>query len=260
MPLEFHQVDAFADQPFSGNPAMVYRLEQWLDDELMQRIAAEHNLAETAFVVREEAAWRIRWFTPTTEVPLCGHATLATAHVLFEVYREPGDRLAFTCHSGTLAVTREHGRLALDFPAAPSRVIAEPAGLAQMLGQTPVAVLDASQLLVVLESEDAVRACAPDLKALAGLAWDAVIVTAGGREFDFVSRNFAPALGIDEDPVTGSAHCILIPYWAERLGRPVLQAYQGGRRGGRLWCRLQGDRVKIAGHAVLVGSGRLHLG
>ncbi len=259
MPLDYHQVDAFASEPFTGNPAVVYRLDQWLDDGLMQRIAAEHNLAETAFVVREGAVWHIRWFTPTTEVPLCGHATLASAHVLVEAYGEPGRRLEFVCRSGALAVEREGERLVLDFPAPPATPIDPPAGLAEALGQTPQAVLDAPQLLVVLESEEAVRACAPDMAALKQLPWGLVIVTAKGRERDFVSRCFAPRIGIDEDPVTGSAHCILVPYWAERLGKTDLEAYQGGARGGRLWCRLEGGRVRIGGHAITVASGRLHL-
>lgn len=259
MPLEFHQVDAFSDRPFAGNPATVYRLEHWLDSALMQQIAAEHNLAETAFVVKEGAAWRIRWFTPTAEVPLCGHATLASAHVLFECYGEPGERIDFIYTGGTLAVSREGDRLVLDFPCQRPTPIAVPEGLAAILGQTPVAVLDAPQLLVLLESEAAVRACCPDLRALARLPRNAVIVTAPGQDVDFVSRNFAPAVGIDEDPVTGSAHCILTPYWTQKLGKSELSAYQGGKRGGFLWCRLDGERVKIAGHAYLVSSGRLHL-
>lgn len=259
MPLDYHQVDAFASEPFTGNPAVVYRLDQWLDDGLMQRIAAEHNLAETAFVVREGAVWHIRWFTPATEVPLCGHVTLASAHVLVEAYGEPGRRLEFVCRSGALAVEREGERLVLDFPAQPATPVDPPAGLAEALGQTPQAVLDAPQLLVVLESEEAVRACAPDMAALKQLPWGLVIVTAKGRERDFVSRCFAPGIGIDEDPVTGSAHCILVPYWAERLGKTDLEAYQGGARGGRLWCRLEGERVRIGGHAITVASGRLHL-
>lgn len=259
MSLEFHQVDAFSDRPFAGNPAAIYRLDHWLDDSLMQQIAAEHNLAETAFVVKEGAAWRIRWFTPTAEVALCGHATLASAHVLFECYGEPGERIDFIYAQGALAVSREAGRLVLDFPCQQPTPIAVPEGLAEVLGQTPVAILDAPQLLVLLESEAAVRACSPDLRALAQLPWPAVIITAPGQAVDFVSRNFAPAVGIDEDPVTGSAHCILTPYWAQQLGKTELTAYQGGARGGFLWCRLEEPRVKIAGHAHLVSSGRLHL-
>lgn len=257
MSLRFHQVDAFTDKPFAGNPAVVYRLDQWLDEALMQQIATEHNLAETAFVVKEGAAWRIRWFTPTTEVPLCGHATLASAHALFECHGEPGERIDFIYAGGDLSVSREGDRLVLDFPSHVPTPIVEPEGLAQILGQTPVTVLDAPQLLVVLESEAAVRACNPDLRALAQLPWPAVIVTAKGEAVDFVSRNFAPAVGIDEDPVTGSAHCILTPYWTQQLGKSQLSAYQGGKRGGFLWCRLKGERVEIAGHARVVSSGEL---
>jgi len=259
MPLAFHQIDAFSDRPFRGNPAVVYRLDAWLEDELMQRIAAEHNQAETAFSVREGDAWRIRWFTPECEVPLCGHATLATAHALFELYGEPGERIDFVCLSGALAVTREDGRLVLDFPA----MRLEPAPLAErvgaILGQRVLAVQVGKELLAELESEQAVRDCKPDLAALAQLPGLGVIVTASGREHDFVSRYFAPGIGIDEDPVTGSTHCILAPYWAERLDKPELSALQCSARGGELHCRLQGERVKIAGQAVLVASGQLFI-
>lgn len=257
MQLDFHQVDAFSDRPFAGNPAMVYRLEAWLDDDLMQRIAAEHNLAETAFVVREGAAWHIRWFTPACEVPLCGHATLASAHVLFAVYGEAGERLDFTCQSGALAVSREGERLVLDFPAQylqPAELAEE---VAQILGQRVLSVQVGKELLAELESEQTLRACTPDLKALVKLPGLGVIATARGERHDFVSRYFAPGLGIDEDPVTGSAHCILTPYWAERLGKRELSAFQCSARGGELHCRLEGERVKIAGQAVLVASGRL---
>lgn len=259
MQLEFHQIDAFTDRPFRGNPAVVYRLDAWLEDELMQRIAAEHNQAETAFTVREGSGWRIRWFTPACEVPLCGHATLATAHALFELYGEAGERLQFSCLSGDLSVGREAGRLVLDFPAMwlqPADMAAE---VAVILGQPVQAVQVGKELLALLESEQAVRDCQPDLAALAKLPGLGVIVTATGCEHDFVSRYFAPGIGIDEDPVTGSTHCILAPYWAERLGKAELSAYQCSARGGELHCRLQGERVKIAGQAVLVASGKLFL-
>ena len=259
MSLEFHQVDAFTDQPFRGNPAVVYRLDAWLDDELMQRIAAEHNQAETAFVVREGQQWHIRWFTPTTEVPLCGHATLATAHVLFEVYGEPGARLDFTCMSGALAVSREQGRLELDFPVSQAGNAIGTDELERALGQSVVAAYEGKELLVVLASEQDVRDCKPDLPALARLPGLGVIVTAQGEQHDFVSRYFAPGIGIDEDPVTGSTHCVLTPYWAGRLGKRELSAYQCSARGGELHCRLEGERVKIAGQAVLVASGTLFL-
>ncbi|BAQ76535.1 PhzF family phenazine biosynthesis protein [Pseudomonas sp. Os17] len=259
MQLEFQQIDAFSDQPFAGNPAMVYRLDAWLDDALMQQIAAEHNLAETAFVVREAQGWRIRWFTPATEVPLCGHATLASAYVLFELYGEPGPRIEFLSRSGPLSVTREGGLLWLDFPLRSPRRQADAEQVAQILGARVIDLQGAHELLAVLESEQAVRDCRPDLAALAKLPWPGVIVTARGERHDFVSRYFAPAIGIDEDPVTGSTHCCLTPYWAQQLDKQQLSAFQCSARGGELFCRLEGERVKIGGHARLIASGRLHL-
>lgn len=260
MQLEFHQVDAFSDRPFSGNPAMVYRLDAWLADELMQKIAAEHNLAETAFVVREGQSWHIRWFTPTTEVPLCGHATLASAYVLFEVYKESVDRLDFISKSGPLSVSREGERLWLNFPAVVPREVGVTPEVERALGLGVVDVLGSNELFVVLESEQAVLDCQPDMAALAKLPWPGAIVTAQGSRHDFVSRYFAPAIGINEDPVTGSTHCSLIPYWSQRLGKSSLTAYQCSARGGELFCRLEGSRVKIGGNATLVASGKLMLG
>ncbi|MFJ2712152.1 PhzF family phenazine biosynthesis protein [Pseudomonas sp. NPDC087346] len=260
MQLEFHQVDAFSDRPFSGNPAIVYRLDAWLADELMQKIAAEHNLAETAFLVREGSVWHIRWFTPATEVPLCGHATLASAYVLFEVYKEATGRLDFICKSGPLSVTREGARLWLDFPAMEPAAIDMTPDIERALGVRAVEILGANKLFVVLESEQAVLDCKPDMVALAKLPWPGVIITAQGNQHDFVSRFFAPAIGINEDAVTGSAHCSLIPYWAKRLDKTSLSAYQRSARGGELFCRLEGDRVKIGGNATLVASGTLVLG
>jgi PhzF family phenazine biosynthesis protein len=260
MYLEFHQVDAFSDRPFSGNPAMVYRLDTWLADELMQRIAAEHNLAETAFVVREAQGWHIRWFTPKTEVPLCGHGTLAAAHVLFTVYAEPSEQIDFFCKSGALSVSREGDRLLVDFPAMIPHEVGVTLELERALGTSVVDALGSVELLVVLESEQAVRDCKPDMAALAQLPWPGVIVTARGEQHDFVSRYFAPAIGIAEDPVTGSTHCALVPYWSNRLHKDVLNAYQCSERGGALFCRLEGDRVKIGGYATLVASGKLMVG
>ncbi|RON27891.1 isomerase [Pseudomonas frederiksbergensis] len=260
MQLEFHQVDAFSDRPFSGNPAMVYRLDSWLDDELMQKIAAEHNLAETAFLVREGPVWHIRWFTPTTEVPLCGHATLASAYVLFEIDKEPVERLDFICKSGPLSVSREGERLWLDFPAIMPTEVDVTLDIERALGVKAVDVLGSKELFVVLESEQAVLDCQPDMVALAKLPWLGAIVTAKGSKHDFVSRYFAPAIGINEDPVTGSTHCSLIPYWAERLSKSSLTAYQCSARGGELFCQLEGDRVSIGGNATLVASGKLMLG
>lgn len=265
MQLEFHQVDAFATQPFRGNPAMVYRLDHWLDAALMQQIAAEHNLAETAFVVKEGAAWHIRWFTPSAEVPLCGHATLASAHVLFEVYGEPGEVLDFTCLSGALRVTRQGTQLLLDFPVRRAQSGALRAEVEQALGQPVEEVLvlhegqGIQELLAIMANEAAVRACQPDLAAVARLPGLGLLISAPGEQHDFVSRYFAPAIGIDEDPVTGSTHCILTPYWAQRLGKSRLSAFQCSARGGELHCELDGERVKIAGQALLVASGRLLL-
>lgn len=259
MHLEFHQVDAFSERPFAGNPAMVYRLDSWLSDELMQQIAAEHNLAETAFVVADGAQWQIRWFTPTTEVPLCGHATLASAHVLLDVYKVPSDRLVFQSQSGPLSVSREQGLLLLDFPRIDPEPVNEPLPVAEALGCPVVEVLQTKELLVVLESEQAVRNCSPDMAAVAKLPGLGVIVTARGEQHDFVSRYFAPGIGIPEDPVTGSTHCCLIPYWAERVGKTEMRAFQRSSRGGELFCRLEGERVKIGGYARRVASGTLSL-
>lgn len=262
MQLAYYQVDAFSDRPFSGNPAMVYRLDAWLTDELMQLIAGEHNLSETAFIVREAQGWHIRWFTPTSEVPLCGHATLACAHVLFEVYGETADSIVFVGKTGPLSVTRENGRLMLDFPAMPPSEVGVTVDIKRALDTEVVDVLGSAELLVVLESEQAVRDCKPDLAAIARLPWPGVIITARGDNdrHDFVSRYFAPAIGIAEDPVTGSTHCALIPYWSARLNKSILSAYQCSGRGGELFCRLEGDRVKIGGYATLVASGTLTLG
>ncbi|MCH7415992.1 PhzF family phenazine biosynthesis protein [Pseudomonas mosselii] len=259
MQLHFHQVDAFSDRPFAGNPAMVYRLDQWLEDGLMQQVAAEHNLAETAFVVAEDDGYRIRWFTPCTEVPLCGHATLASAHVLFDVYAEQAPRLDFKSRSGLLSVSRENGRLWLDFPRIDPQPLTEPVAVAEALGCEVREVYQTRELFVVLDSEQAVRDCAPDMAALARLPGLGVIVTAPGERHDFVSRYFAPGIGIPEDPVTGSTHCSLIPYWAARLGKSELQAFQCSTRGGELFCRLEGERVKIGGMARRVASGTLML-
>ncbi|VXC75742.1 putative enzyme [Pseudomonas sp. 8Z] len=266
MPLPFHQIDAFSAQPFAGNPAMVYRLDTWLDDTLMQRIAAEHNLAETAFVVREGGVWHIRWFTPDSEVPLCGHATLAAAKVLFDLYHEVGEVLDFTCLSGPLRVTRQGERLELDFPVRPTAPVTSAlrADVEAALGQTTREVRallnddgSVQELMAVLGSEADVRAYVPSLLALAALPGLGVLITAPGRQHDFVSRYFAPAIGINEDPVTGSTHCMLVPYWAEQLGRERFSAFQCSARGGELYCSLQGERVKIAGYARHVTSGQL---
>lgn len=253
-----YRVDAFVtERPFSGNPAAVVMLEHWLDDDTLQGLAAENNLSETAFVHRAPVEKvPLRWFTPVVEVDLCGHATLAAAHVLFHHLGEPSERVTFTTRSGDLAVSRDGELLALDFPARVAAPAKAPAELARALGRPAREVRAATDLLVVLESEDEVRELAPDVAALGKLPQRAVIVTAPGREVDFVSRFFGPRVGVPEDPVTGSAHCTLIPYWAERLGKPSLRARQLSRRGGELRCELRGDRVHIAGRARTTLIGR----
>jgi PhzF family phenazine biosynthesis protein len=261
MIVPIYQVDAFTERTFDGNPAAVCPLESWLTERHMQFIAAENNLSETAFFVPEGDGFRLRWFTPEVEVDLCGHATLAAAAVL---YREMGyerPQLRFrTMKAGTLTVTPEDDWFALDFPARPPAPIAPPAALAAALGAEPSAVLAARDYVAVYDDADAIRALKPDMAALAALDRFAVIVTAPGDEdSDFVSRFFAPAQGVPEDPVTGSAHCTLIPYWAERLGRTKLEARQLSRRGGRIRCTHRGDRVTIAGQAVLYMKGELFL-
>ncbi|WP_283135383.1 PhzF family phenazine biosynthesis protein [Rhizohabitans arisaemae] len=248
-------VDAFADRPFTGNPAAVCLLDREIDDGRMQAIAAEMNLSETAFLLGD----RLRWFTPKAEVALCGHATLATGHVLFE--EGVDGRVRFQTLSGGLTVRRgEHGLISMDFPALPVRATPAPAGLAEALGAS-ITWMGTSEfdLLVEVADEAAVREIAPDLAFIAGLDARGVIVTApGSGEHDFVARCFYPALGIPEDPVTGSAHCATGPYWAGRLGRDSLVGAQLSARGGRVHVTVRGDRVGLAGRAVTVVSGELH--
>ncbi len=260
MRLPLYQVDAFADRPFTGNPAAVCPLEDWLSDEVMQAIAAENNLSETAFFAPEEEGWRLRWFTPTTEMDLCGHATLASAFVIFRFLAPHRDRVVFrTRQAGDLTVSRDGELLALDFPARPPAPCPAPPDLGAALGSEPTKVLAARDYVALYDGPDRVAALSPDFAALAKLG-RAVIVTAPGRgEVDFVSRFFAPALGVDEDPVTGSAHCTLIPYWAAWLGKTRLEARQLSRRGGSLSCELRGDRVTIAGRALLYLTGIIEI-
>ena len=261
-PLPFFQVDAFAQGPFTGNPAAVMPLDHWLDDATMQAIAAENNLSETAFTVpseRGDADYDLRWFTPSMEVPLCGHATMAAAHILLR-----GADVRFSTQSGILAVARDaddEALLKLDLPAAKLTEVSEPE-LCRALGLSPRPLWLADgcndSIVVPVESEDEVRAAAPDFAALREIRRMA-IVTALGDTQDVVSRVFVPYAGIDEDPVTGSAHAALVPYWAERLGRHRFTAFQASRRGGLLDCELRGDRVILGGHAVTVIEGYFQL-
>ena len=250
MKIPLYQIDAFTGRLFGGNPAAVCPLEDWLDDATMQAIARENNLSETAFFIDRGDYHDLRWFTPASEVDLCGHATLATAFLLLDELGVGGDVVHFETRSGRLTVRRDGDRLAMDFPAAPPEPCAEPDGLAAGLGRAPDAVLAAAQYLAVFSTEAEVRAIEPDFARIAGLDRRAVIATAPGEEADFVSRFFAPKIGIPEDPVTGSAHCVLVPYWAQRLGKTCLTAHQVSARGGELWCEDRGERVVIAGHAV----------
>ena len=262
MPQPIVQVDAFADRAFTGNPAAVCILGRAREEGWMRDVAAEMNLSETAFLHPEEDGWRLRWFTPEVEVDLCGHATLATAHVLWEDGHLPADEVArFHTRSGLLTATKAGEWIELDFPAKPILDGPAPDGLAAALGAEPVYVGRSHfDVLVEVASEAEVRALKPDLGRLAGVEARGVIVTAraeGGAGYDFVSRFFAPRVGVAEDPVTGSAHCVLAPYWAARLGRDELVGYQASRRGGTVRVRAAGDRVHLGGRAITVLRGEL---
>lgn len=259
MRLPLYQIDAFASRPFAGNPAAVVPLAAWLPDDLMQAIAAENALSETAFFAPEGDGHRIRWFTPACEVDLCGHATLASAFVYFTVLEPRRTSVTFQSRSGPLSVAREGELLVLDFPSRPPVAAEPPQGLAEVLGATPMECWRARDLVAVLDSEATVRALRPDLTALARFDEFAVIVTARGQEADFVSRFFAPRKGVPEDPVTGSAHTTLVPFWAQRLGKTKLRALQVSPRGGELFCEARGERVAIAGRAVKVLEGTFFL-
>jgi PhzF family phenazine biosynthesis protein len=257
--IPIYQIDAFANRPFTGNPAAVCPLEEWLDDSLMQSIAEENNLSETAFFVAEEKGFRIRWFTPVTEVDLCGHATLAAAHLILNILKSSKQRVVFHSKSGKLAVTQEEGMISMDFPARPPVPCRAPTVLLQGLGKTLIEVFASDDYMAVFSSEQEVAALDPDLERLKELDLRGVIVTARGDHSDFVSRFFAPKAGVPEDPVTGSAHCTLTPYWASKLGKNKLHALQVSKRGGELFCTHKGDRVLIAGRAVKVMEGRITL-
>lgn len=259
MKYDIYQVDAFTSKPFGGNPAAVVPLDSWLPDETMQSIALENNLSETAFFVQGEDGYDIRWFTPTFEIDLCGHATLGSAHVLFNELGVSDDVLRFHSKSGLLTVAREGGRMVLDFPSRPAVPAEAPEGLFAAIGREPKEVLRSRDYMLVYESEADILAIDPDFSALGKIHTHAVIVTAPGETSDFVSRFFAPEAGINEDPVTGSSHCNLIPYWAERLGKAQMFARQLSSRGGEIWCELAGDRVKIAGQAVLYLKGEIYV-
>ena len=274
------QVDAFTDRRFAGNPAAVCPLRDWPEDELLQAIAAENNLSETAFLVPRGEDYELRWFTPRAEVDLCGHATLAAGHVVLRVLQGTRESVRFETASGPLEVVRDGERLAMDFPALPAEPAPSPPGLASALGAEPSAVLAAKDWLAVFERPSTVAGLSPDMVELEKLDRRGVIVTApnepaqpgegedgpsagppdaspGGTRPDFVSRFFAPGVGVPEDPVTGSAHCTLGPYWTERTGRSRTLGRQISRRGGEVVCEVQGDRVRLSGRAVLYLEGRI---
>lgn len=259
MKIPIYQVDAFTSEVFSGNPAAVCMLDAWIDDRRLQSIAAENNLSETAFLVQNENGFDIRWFTPLTEVELCGHATLASAFVQFVCRKWIGDTIRFqTRKSGELVVTRRDEIFEMDFPARPAHAQTPPDGLGKALGMTPRKVFgSAEDLMVVLDNEKTVVEAKPVFPVLEQIDCRGVIITARGDQSDFVSRFFAPRVGIPEDPVTGSAHCVLIPYWAAVLGKKELHAFQVSKRGGELFCRHAGERVMISGKAALYMEGTI---
>lgn len=260
MRIPIYQVDAFTDKLFGGNPAAVCPLNEWLPDSTMQQIAVENNLAETAFFVKAGNGYKLRWFTPEFEIDLCGHATLATAHILFTELGYTGDTILFeTVKAGILKVSRNAGKYTLDFPSRPATTAKAPKGLLEAISnKQPKEVLRSRDYMLVYETEEDIIRFEPDHAVLAKIEGIVgVIVTAPGKEVDFVSRFFAPGAGIPEDPVTGSAHCNLIPYWADKLGKTQLHAFQLSARKGELWCELRGDRVLMSGNAVMYLKGEI---
>jgi len=260
MRLNIYQVDAFTKKPFGGNPAAIVPLDAWLPDDVMQSIAHENNLSETAFFVRNADVYDLRWFTPTFEIDLCGHATLASAYVIFEILKLEDKPIRFRSHkSGELGVEKNGEVLTLDFPSRPPVAADAPEGLFEAIGKRPNEVLRSRDYFLVYDNEKDILDIKPNFSQLAEIPTHAVIVTARGESSDFVSRFFAPEAGINEDPVTGSAHCNLIPYWAEKLGKTEMFARQLSSRGGEIHCELVGDRVKIGGNAVLFLKGEIYV-
>jgi PhzF family phenazine biosynthesis protein len=255
------QIDAFASRRFAGNPAAVLVMASFPEDAVLQAIAAENNLAETAFLVRDGSNYQLRWFTPVLEVPLCGHATLASAAVVMERLEPTRRSVVFHTASGALNVRRSESGYVMDFPARPSEPIAPPSGFVDALGAVPVVVtVNAFNYLAIFDDAATVRTLAPDFAAVARLDRPGVIVSASGDgEYDFTSRYFAPAKGIPEDPVTGAAHCMLAPYWAQRLGKSEFRAWQASKRGGEVRCRVLGERVELEGSAVFYLEGMVEV-
>jgi PhzF family phenazine biosynthesis protein len=260
MEIKTYQVDAFTNRLFEGNPAAICLLDAWLADDLLQSIAMENNLSETAFIVPRDQDFHIRWFTPTTEIDLCGHATLAAAFVLWECNKIKAEQLVFHSLSGPLTVFRNSNKtITLDFPVRNFTACEIPNLLIQALGVEPIECYQSVDYLVVLENEKQIRDLQPDFRLLTQLKTRGIIVTAKGDHDDFVSRFFAPKKGINEDPVTGSAHCTLTPFWTERLGKNKLRARQLSKRQGEISCELKGERVQLTGNAILFSEGFIHL-
>lgn len=259
MKIPYYQIDAFTSRVFAGNPAGVCLLDEWLEDSTLQDIAAENNLSETAFLVKTGEDYDIKWFTPEVEVDLCGHATLASAYVIFNYVDPSRDHVSFTSKSGLLNVKRENHRISMDFPSHVPEPCSAPDNLLDGLRIMPQDVLRSRDYLVIYDSEEKITSLQPDMEKLKELDRLGVIASAPGTDCDFVSRFFAPGVGIPEDPVTGSAHCTLIPYWAKKTGTTTLYARQLSKRGGELFCELLRDRVSIAGNAVTYLQGGIHV-
>ncbi|MFP4589174.1 MAG: PhzF family phenazine biosynthesis protein [Candidatus Bipolaricaulota bacterium] len=261
MKIPIYQVDAFTEEPFRGNPAAVCPIEEWPEDRILQSIAAENNLSETAFFVESSKSYELRWFTPQNEVDLCGHGTLAAAFVLFEELGHGQRAIKFETQSGQLQVQQERDYFSMNFPSRPPVPTKPDQNIIDGLGIEPLKAFESRDFMAVYDSQEQIRALDPDMKLLEKGAWSGVIATAEGREkgVDFVSRFFAPAEGIPEDPVTGSAHCTLAPYWSDRLCKTELKARQLSRRGGTVLCEMKENRVKIMGSAALYMKGELHL-
>ena len=263
--MEYHVIDVFTDKLFGGNPAGVCMLDKWLEDDVLQNIAAENNLPETAFFVKQDGYYDLRWFTPTIEIDLCGHATVASAFVLFEEAEKTAKRINFKTISGMVTVTQENNMLYLDFPARPVKPCPIYQTFEKALGIKPVADYKAVDFLLLVDSEETLRSINPDFTVLRQITSEVgnssfgVIVTAKGDDCDFVSRFFAPHAGIDEDPVTGRAHCSLIPFWSEKLNKKTMTAKQLSKRGGVLFCEDCGERVKIGGKAVRYLRGNIRI-
>lgn len=260
MKLELFQVDAFTNKVFGGNPAAVCPLDEWLPDSTLQNIAIENNLSETAYFVKEGDAFHLRWFTPGGEVDLCGHATLATAYTLFNELGYPDKTITFTGRSGNLYVHRTENGMTMDFPLWPRKKIQTPEIITRALGKTPLAFFSGYDAMAVFEHPEDIRNMQPDFHLLKQFETRGLLITApGDKDYDFISRAFFPRLEINEDPVTGSAHCLLAPYWADRLSKTTLKAHQASTRGGDLLCTIKGDRLNITGQAILYLQGSINV-